>query len=82
PVHPFREIIGGAPEENALRLRALLDGAAGAYRDAALLNSAAAFVIAGRADNLREGAAIAAESIDSGAAKAKVAALAAATNAS
>jgi len=79
PVHPFREIIGGAPEENAVRLRALLDGAAGAYRDAALLNSAAALLIAGRAANLKEGAAMAAESIDSGAAKAKVAALAAAT---
>jgi anthranilate phosphoribosyltransferase len=79
PVHPFREIIGGAPEENAVRLRALLDGAAGAYRDAALLNSAAALVIAGRAGDLTEGVAMAAESIDSGAAKAKVAALAAAT---
>ncbi|HUS53385.1 MAG TPA: anthranilate phosphoribosyltransferase [Thermohalobaculum sp.] len=80
PVHPFREIIGGAPEENAVRLRALLDGAAGAYRDAALLNSAAALVIAGRAGDLKEGAAMAAESIDSGAAKAKVTALAAATS--
>jgi anthranilate phosphoribosyltransferase len=79
PVHPFREIIGGAPEENAVRLRALLDGAAGAYRDAALLNSAAALMIAGRVGDLKEGAAMAAESIDSGAAKAKVAALAAAT---
>ncbi|MDH3667406.1 MAG: anthranilate phosphoribosyltransferase [Paracoccaceae bacterium] len=79
PVHPFREIIGGPPEENAMRLRALLDGAEGAYRDAALLNSAAALMIAGRAGDLKEGAAIAAESIDSGAAKAKVAALAKAT---
>ena len=42
PVHPFRDIIGGAPEENAYRLRALLNGTAGAYRDAAVLNSAAA----------------------------------------
>ena len=81
PVHPFREIIGGAPEENAVRLRALLDGEPGAYRDAAVLNSAAALVIAGRAADLKEGAAMAAESIDSGAAKAKVRALAKATNA-
>ncbi len=80
PVHPFRDIIGGPPEENAMRLRALLDGAEGAYRDAALLNSAAALVIVGRASDLKEGAAIAAESIDSGAAKAKVAALAKTTN--
>ncbi len=81
PVHPFRDIIGGAPEENAVRLRALLGGAKGAYRDAAILNSAAALVIVGRAADLKEGAAIAAESIDSGAAKGKVAALAAATKA-
>jgi len=81
PVYPFREIIGGPPEENALRLRALLDGAKGAYRDAAILNSAAALVIAERAADLKEGAAIAAESIDSGAAKAKVACLAAVTKA-
>jgi len=81
PVHPFRDIIGGAPEENAYRLRALLNGTAGAYRDAAVLNSAAALVVVGRAADLKEGAAIAAKSIDSGAAKAKVAALAAATKA-
>ena len=80
PVHPFREIIGGLPEENAFRLRALLNGAGGAYRDAALLNSGAALVIAGRAGNLKEGVEIATESIESGAAKAKVRALAAATN--
>jgi anthranilate phosphoribosyltransferase len=80
PLHPFRDIIGGAPEENAVRLRALLNGAEGAYRDAAILNSAAALMIAGRAADLKEGAEIAAESIDSGAAKAKVAALAAATH--
>ncbi len=80
PVHPFREIIGGAPEENAVRLRALLDGAAGAYRDAALLNSAAALVIAGKAGDLKSGVEMARESIDSGAARAKVEALAAATS--
>ena len=80
PIHPFREIIGGLPEENAFRLRALLNGTKGAYRDAALLNSAAALLIAERAGSLKEGAEIAAESIDSGAARAKVTALAAATH--
>jgi anthranilate phosphoribosyltransferase len=80
PVHPFREIIGGAPEENAVRLRALLDGAPGAYRDAALLNSAAALVIASKAGDLKIGVEMARESIDSGAARAKVEALAAATS--
>lgn len=81
PLHPFEAILGGTPEENAVAFRALLDGATGAYRDAVLLNSAAALMIADRAATLPEGVAIAAESIDSGAAKAKVAALAAATTA-
>ncbi|WP_171176689.1 anthranilate phosphoribosyltransferase [Ruegeria sp. HKCCD8929] len=76
PVHPFEDIIGGTPEENATAFRALLDGARSAYRDAVLLNSAAALVVAGAANDLREGVAMAAESIDSGKAKDKIAALA------
>ncbi|OZB12874.1 MAG: anthranilate phosphoribosyltransferase, partial [Rhodobacterales bacterium 34-62-10] len=39
PVHPFEQIIGGTPQENAAALRALLDGAHSAYRDAVLLNA-------------------------------------------
>ncbi len=81
PVHRFEAILGGTPEENAAALNALLDGAPGAYRDAVLLNAAAALVVAGRAADLKEGVALARESIDSGAAKAKVAALARATQA-
>ena len=76
PVHPFEAIIGGDPAQNAAAARALLDGEKGAYRDAVLLNSAAALLIAGRATDLREGAEIARHSIDSGAAKARLAALA------
>ncbi|MBQ0751263.1 MAG: anthranilate phosphoribosyltransferase [Roseovarius sp.] len=76
PVHPFEAILGGTPAENAAALRALLDGAPGAYRDAVLLNAAAALTVAGHASDLREGVAQAAESIDSGAARAKIAALA------
>ena len=76
PVHPFEAILGGAPEENGRALRALLGGAPGAYRDAVLLNAAAALMVAGRAADPREGAALAAESLDSGAALAKVEALA------
>ena len=76
PVHPFKDILGGTPEENANAFKALLDGAEGAYRDAVLLNSAAALVIAEKAADLKEGVAIAAESIASGAAKAKVEGLA------
>ncbi|WP_294925673.1 anthranilate phosphoribosyltransferase [uncultured Paracoccus sp.] len=75
PVHPFEAIIGGDPARNAAAARALLDGEKGAYRDAVLLNSAAALLIAGRATDLREGVEIARQSIDSGAAKAKLAAL-------
>ncbi|MCK0166461.1 anthranilate phosphoribosyltransferase [Jannaschia sp. S6380] len=76
PVHRFADILGGTPEENGRALAALLDGAKGAYRDAVLLNAAAALVIADRAADLRTGAEIAAEAIDSGAAKGKVEALA------
>ncbi len=80
PMHPFRDILGGTPEENAQAFRALLEGAPGAYRDAVLLNSAAALVIAEKATNLKEGAAIAAESIDSGKAREKVEGLARVTS--
>lgn len=76
PVHPFEEIVGGSPEENAVAFRQLLDGAPSAYREAVRLNAAAALVVAGKADDLRTGAEMAAESIDSGAAKAKIEAVA------
>ncbi|MEO0390017.1 MAG: anthranilate phosphoribosyltransferase [Pseudomonadota bacterium] len=76
PVHPFEAIVGGTPEQNAQAFRALLDGASGGYRDAVLLNAAAALRVAGKANTLTEGAAQAAESIDSGAAKSKLDAVA------
>ncbi len=79
PVHPFEAILGGTPSENADAFRALLDGAQSAYRDAVLLNAAAALLVAGHAADLKEGAEQARESIDSGAAKRAVEALAAAT---
>ena len=79
PVHPFEAILGGTPAENAVAFAALLDGEQGAYRDAVLLNSAAALLIADKATSLLHGVEIAQESIDSGAAKAKVEALANAT---
>jgi len=81
PLHPFEAILGGTPAENAHALRALLEGATGAYRDAVLLNAAAALMVADRAANLTAGVALARQSIDSGAAKAKVAALVRITNA-
>ncbi|MEM9726474.1 MAG: anthranilate phosphoribosyltransferase [Pseudomonadota bacterium] len=73
---PFSELLGGTPEENADAFRALLDGAPSAYRDAAVLNAAAALLVAGRVDDLRAGAALAMESIDTGRAKAAAEALA------
>jgi anthranilate phosphoribosyltransferase len=81
PVHSFRDIIGGTPEENAGALSALLDGATGAYRDAVLLNAAAALVVADKAGDLKEGVAIARDSIDSGKAKKALATLARITSA-
>ncbi len=81
PAHPFEAIIGGTPEENANAFRALLDGQTGAYRDAVLLNAAAALVVAEAAADLRSGVEMAREAIDSGAARDKVAALAAITQA-
>ena len=75
PVHPFEAIIGGEPEQNAAALRALLVGEAGAYRDAVLLNAAAALLIAGIAADLREGVERARDSIDSGGANARLQAL-------
>jgi anthranilate phosphoribosyltransferase len=81
PVHPFRDIMGGTPTENAEAFRALLDGAKSAYRDAVLLNAAAALVVADKVGDLKAGVEMAAESIDSGAAKARVEALARVTQA-
>ena len=81
PQHAFEDIIGGTPEENAKALRALLDGETGAYRDAVLLNAAAALVVADAATDLRQGVEMARASIDSGAARDKVAGLTAMTQA-
>jgi anthranilate phosphoribosyltransferase len=63
------DLKGADAETNADALRALLDGVRGPYRDIVLLNSAAALVIAERADDLRGGVARAVEAIDGGAAK-------------
>ncbi|KNG92977.1 anthranilate phosphoribosyltransferase [Pseudaestuariivita atlantica] len=80
PEHPFEAIVGGTPAENATAFRALLDGEASAYRDAVLLNAAAALVVADVAGDLKAGVEMARESIDSGSAKARIEAAARATN--
>ena len=81
PTHPFEAIIGGTPAQNAAAFRALLDGEAGAYRDAVLLNAAAALLVADKVTDLADGVAMARASIDSGAAKSKIDILRRVTNA-
>jgi anthranilate phosphoribosyltransferase len=77
PVHPFEDLMGGEAAENARELRAVLAGAGRpAYRDAVLLNAAAALVVAGKAAGLRDGVEQARAAIASGAAADKVAGLA------
>lgn len=68
PRSPVTAVKGGDAALNAAALAALLQGATGPYRDTVLLNAAAAMIVAGRAEDLREGAAAAARSLDSGAA--------------
>lgn len=63
--HKLEALRGGDATFNAAALRRLLDGEAGAYRDAVLLNAAAALIVAGKAADWRTGVAIAAEAIDS-----------------
>ncbi|MDB5505729.1 MAG: anthranilate phosphoribosyltransferase [Devosia sp.] len=75
------DLEGGDPAYNAGRLRELLAGEPGAYRDIVRLNAGAALIVAGRATTLREGAILAAEAIDSGAANATLERLIAASNA-
>jgi len=75
------ELKGGDPAHNARVLRALLDGEHSAYRDIVLLNSAAALIVADKAEDLRAGVAIAVERIDSGAARATLEKLVASSNA-
>lgn len=74
---PIEAIRGGDAKQNAEIIhkilgRSLLYREHTAYRDIVLANAAAALVTAGRAENLREGVDIAAESIDSGAAREKL----------
>jgi anthranilate phosphoribosyltransferase len=63
---------GGDAEANASALRSVLQGKDGAYRDIAVLNAAAALVVAGRAENLKDGVAVAKKSIDSGDAESRL----------
>ncbi|MDA9463112.1 anthranilate phosphoribosyltransferase [Bradyrhizobium sp. CCBAU 53415] len=68
-------------EANAVALQNVLDGVPGRLRDAALLNAAAALVVAGRASTLQEGVALGQESLDGGAAADRLKRLIAVSNA-
>ena len=63
------DLKGGDAAYNAAALLSVLEGIKSAYRDIAILNAAAALVVAGKADGLKEGAHLAAEAIDSGRAR-------------
>ena len=71
---------GGDADTNAVALQSVLNGKASAYRDVALLNAAAALIVAGRAKDLKEGVAIGTKSLDSGAAVARLKHLIAVSN--
>jgi anthranilate phosphoribosyltransferase len=72
--HPFGEILGGSPSDNAAKMRALLAGETSpglvAFRDAVMLNAAAALLVAGRTAALAEGVPLAAAALDDGRARA------------
>lgn len=74
------DLKGGSAEENAAITRAILDGEQGPKRDVVLLNAAAALVVGGAASDLRQGLVMAAQSVDSGAARATLETLVAFTN--
>ncbi len=66
------DLIGGDAGENAKMTIEILEGKKGPKRDITLMNSAAALITAGKASDLKEGAAMASEAIDSGAAMKKL----------
>ena len=71
---------GGDAAANAVALQSVLDGRPSPYRDVALLNAAAALVVAGRAKDLKEGVTLGIQSIDSGAAAERLKRLIAVSN--
>jgi len=72
---------GGDADTNAEALKAVLEGIKGPYRDVAVLNAAAALVVAAKARDIAHGAALAQHSIDSGGAEASLDRLIAISNA-
>ena len=66
PFSKTEDIKGGDAEENAKAMTAMLGGEKGAFRDIVIYTAAAALIVADKARDLKEGAAIAADAIDSG----------------
>ena len=62
------DLKGGDADTNAVAIRTVLSGEAGPFRDIVLMNAGASLVVAGKAEDLAAGVALAAKSIDSGAA--------------
>jgi anthranilate phosphoribosyltransferase len=77
---PAAALKGADPDSNAAALSAVLGGQPGPYRDIVLYNAAAALVVAGAATDLREGAEMAAEAVDSGNARAALETMVAISN--
>ena len=77
---PSEALRGGDAETNATALMAVLQGTKGPFRDVALLNAGAALAVAGKAKELKEGVALAAKAVDSGAAKDRLDKLVAVSN--
>lgn len=75
------ELQGGDAKVNAAAIRDVLAGKRGPFRDIVLLNTAAALIVGGKATNLIDGVALAAHSIESGAAAKTLATLVEITNA-
>jgi anthranilate phosphoribosyltransferase len=81
PAKP-EQLRGGDAESNAAALLEVLKGKKGPFRDVALLNAAAAIVVAGKAKDLKEGLSVAAKSLDSAEAEGRLDRLIAVSNAS
>jgi anthranilate phosphoribosyltransferase len=69
PRASIQDLRGGDRAENAEIIRRILNGEAGPRRDIVLMNAAAALVVGAKAQDLKEGVALAAQSIDSGLAR-------------
>ncbi len=75
------DLVGGDPQENAKIAMDILEGQTGPKRDVVLLNAGAALYLSGLATSIQKGVDLAAQTIDSGAAKKKLLEFVAATNA-